>query len=102
MVDTAPAVVSLLSANGEAAAAPADKAGAPPAPDPAPQQDGLAAMMVDGAVPNGSAGACAGGSVRSSETVHLAASLQPRWSACAVMYFYWKRAIARYKQKTGT
>ena len=57
MVDTAPAVVSLPSISGEAFAAPADKAGAPPAPDPTPQQDGPAAMMVDGVLPNGSAGA---------------------------------------------
>ena len=59
MVDTAPAFVHLPATNGEAVAAPADKAGVPPAPDHAPQQDGPAAMMVDGALPNGSAGVCA-------------------------------------------
>ena len=56
MVDTAPAVVHLPSTNGEAVAAPADKAGVPPAPEQAPHHDGPAAMMVDGALPNGSAG----------------------------------------------
>ena len=56
MVDTAPAVVHLPGTTGEAVAAPADKAGVPPAPDHAPQQDGPAAMLVDGALPNGSAG----------------------------------------------